>query len=98
MPWMEEVKRLLGKKVTVINEFGIDTAKLMKEISKRKSWTAPGIDGVQNFWWKNLVAAQKTLLLAFKRIISHNSMISRWWPTGSTVLLVKTKDLSDEKN
>ena len=37
MPWMEEVKRLLGKKVTVINEFGIDTEKLMKEISKRKS-------------------------------------------------------------
>ena len=32
MPWMEEVKRLLGEKVTVTNEFDIDTEKLTKEI------------------------------------------------------------------
>ena len=57
MPWMEEVKRLLGEKVTVTNEFDIDTEKLTKEIQKRKRWTAPGIDGVQNFWWNKLVAA-----------------------------------------
>ena len=25
-------------------------------------------------------------------------MTPRWWPTGRTVLLTKTKDLSDEKN
>ena len=30
MPWMEAVKRLLGEKVTVINEFDIDTGKLTK--------------------------------------------------------------------
>ena len=34
MPWMEEVKRLLGEKVTVINEFNIDTEKL-KSIKER---------------------------------------------------------------
>ena len=98
MPWMEEMKRLLGEKVTVINEFVIDTEKLTREINKRKSWTAPAIDGVQNFRWKKLVAAQKALLSAFKRIISDSSMIPEWWPTGRTVLLAKTKDLSDEKN
>ena len=27
MPWMEEVKRLLGEQVTVKNEFDIDTEK-----------------------------------------------------------------------
>ena len=41
---------------------------------------------------------QKFLLSAFKRIISGNSMIPEWWLTGRTVLLAKTKDLSDEKN
>ena len=39
MPWMKEMKRLLDEKVTVINEFDIDTEKLTKEIKKRKSWT-----------------------------------------------------------
>ena len=55
---MQKVKRLLGEKVTLINKFYIDTEKLnlkLKEINKRKNWTAPGIDGVQNFWWKKLV-------------------------------------------
>ena len=33
MPWTEEVKRLLGEKVTVTNEFDIDTEKLTKEIN-----------------------------------------------------------------
>ena len=88
MPWTEEVKRLLGEKVTVTNEFDIDIEKLTKEIQKRKRWTAPGIDGVQNFWWNKLVAAQKALFSAF----------NRWRTTGRTVLLAKPKDLSDEKN
>ena len=78
MSWMEEIKILLVEKLIVINEFDIDTEKLTKEINKRKSWTAPEIDGVQNFWCKKLVAAQKALLSAFKRIISDHSMIP-WW-------------------
>ena len=95
---MEEMKILLVEKVIVINEFDIDTEKLTKEINKRKSCTASEIDGVQNFWWKKLVAAQKALLSAFKRINSDHSMIPGWWPRGKTVLLAKTKDLSDEKS
>ena len=98
MVWMAEVKRLFGEKATVINEFDIDTEKLTKEINKRKSWTAPGIDGVQKFSWKKLVATQKPLLRTYKRIFSDSSMIPGWWSTGRTVLLAKTKDLSGEKN
>ena len=36
MPWIEEVKRLLGYKVTVINEFDLESEKLTKEINKKK--------------------------------------------------------------
>ena len=68
MPAMEKVKRLLGEKITVINEFNIDTEKLKKKINTRKSWTALGINGVQKFWWNKLVVVKKTLLSAFKRI------------------------------
>ena len=77
MPWMEKVKRLLGEKVTLINEFDFDTEKLTKEINKRKSWIVPGIDAVQNFWWKKLLVIQKVLLSAFKRIIFDNSIIPK---------------------
>ena len=96
MPWIKKVKRFLVEKFTVINEFDIEAEKLKKEINKRKNWKTPGIDGVQHFWWKKLVAAQKVFLSAFKTINSDNNMIPRWLPIGRTVL--KTKDLSDEKD
>ena len=90
---MEEVKRLFGEKANVMNEFDIDTEKLTIEIKNGKSWTSPGIDEVQILWWKKLVAAQKSLLNTFQRIIFDNSMILWWWLADKTVLLAKTKDL-----
>ena len=33
MPWIKEMKRLLGEKFTVINKFSNDTEKLKKEFN-----------------------------------------------------------------
>ena len=98
MPWMEEVKALLNEKVNVVNEFEITEEKMRKETSKRKNWTAPGIDGIQNHWWKKFPAAQTALTKAFTSVYQDTRRIPDWWPTGRTVLLPKTKNLSDEKN
>ena len=59
MSWMEEVKAELNKKANIVSEFGITEEKLRKETSKRKNWTAPGVDGIQNFWWKSLYLHRK---------------------------------------
>ena len=48
-------------------------------------------------WWKKLVVAQEALMSEFIRINSENKMIPEWWSTERTVLLPKTKDLSDKK-
>ena len=40
MPWMEEAKRLLGEKITVINEFNIDT-ELNKRNQQKKELDGP---------------------------------------------------------
>ena len=61
MPWMEEVKAELNEKANIVSEFGITEEKLRKEISKRKNWTAPGVDGIQNFWWKKFLPKQRYL-------------------------------------
>ena len=97
-PWMEEVKRELSEKALIITEFRITDENLMREVAKRKNWTAPGIDGIQNFWWKKFEPAQKALRRAFGEIYENTAMIPEWWPSGRTVMPPKTKDLSDEKN
>ena len=61
MAWMEEVKAELNEKANIVSEFGITEEKLRKETSKRKNWTAPGVDGIKNFWWKKFIPARKAL-------------------------------------
>ena len=67
-------------------------------MAKRKGWTAPDIDGIQNYWWKKLELTQKALTRAFTKVKEDNTNIPTCWPTGRTVLLSKTKNLEDEKN
>ena len=97
MPWMEEIRRQLNE-VSQVNDCNITFEKVKKEVTKRKGWTAPGIDGIQNYWWKKLEPAQKALTRAFTKIKEDNTDIPTWWPTGRTVLLPKTKSLEDEKD
>ena len=78
--------------------FYISFEKVKKDVSKRKRWTAPGIEGIQNYWWKKLEPAQKALTRAFTKIKEDNTNISTWWPTGRIVLLPKTKSLENKKD
>ena len=95
---MEEIGRQLHQKVNSVNDFTVTFDKVKKEVAKRKWWTAPGIDGIQNYWWKKFESAQKALTRVFTKLKEDNSVIPIWWPTGRTVLLPKTKNLEDEKN
>ena len=98
MPWMEEIRRQLNEKVSQVNEFNITFEKVKKEVAKRKGWTAPGINSIQNYWWKRLEPVQKALTGTSTKIQKDNTNIPTWRPRGRTVLLPKTKTLEDEKD
>ena len=97
MPWMQKVKMALREKVKNVKEFTLTEKRVVGEIRKRKNWTAPGKDGIQNYWWKTVKTAQKALTRAFERMKNDNNLIPVWWPTGRTVQIPKTKDLSNEQ-
>ena len=50
MPWVVKIREELKEKITTVKEFDISENGLISEIKKRKNWTAPGVDGIQNFW------------------------------------------------
>ena len=62
-----------------------------------KNWSAPGIDGIQNFWWKKFQGVWKALVRSFNEWIEQPDRIPEWVTHGRTVLLPKLEDLSDEK-
>ena len=74
------VRRQLRGKVDQVNEFNITLEKVKKELGKRKGWTAPGIDGIQNYWWKMLEPAQEALMTAFTKTKEeeHSSVVAYW--------------------
>ena len=47
--WMNTVATKIGQKVTNVQEFTITEKNMHQTVKKRKNWSAPGIDGVQNF-------------------------------------------------
>ena len=61
MQWMEEIKKQLNEKVSQVNKFNITFEKVKKEVAKTKGWTATGIDGIHNYWWKKLEPVQKII-------------------------------------
>ena len=48
MSWMEKVREEVKEKITSMKEFGITKNGLISEVKKRKNWTAPRVNGIQN--------------------------------------------------
>lgn len=94
---MEQEKTELGERANLVREFVI-TDENMKEIAKRKSWTALGIYGIQNFWQKKFESVQKALRKEFTDLYVDTTMIPEWWPSGRTVLPPKIINLRDKNN
>ena len=47
---MKTIAEKIEAKVTNVEELQITEKKLYETLRKRKNWSAPGIDGIQNFW------------------------------------------------
>ena len=89
--WMNEIGKRISSKITVVKDFKICEEDLNSIIRKRKNWSAPGIDGVQNFWWKQFEEARKTAVRIMKKYKEEPESIPEWLPRGRTVMIPKTE-------
>ena len=94
-PWMQDIQEALEAKVVDVKDFDINLAQLCKEVKKRKNWTAPGIDGIQNYWWKKFCAVGPPLAKVLNKVTDDPSLIPEWFTLGRTVLLPKTNNLNE---
>ena len=81
-----------------MEEFTITVKKLHQTVQKRKNWSAPGINGVQNIWWKKFKGTRIAILRCFNQWLEQPEEIPDWLTRGRTVLLPKTEDLRNERN
>ena len=83
-PWMDKIMQELRSKVKSIKDFKMDERSLKGIIRNRKNWTAPGGDGIQNYWWKRLTGAWRPLLKALQNMNNDPELIPTWLATGRT--------------
>ena len=95
---MQTVANKIKYKVTQVEEMTVEMKKLQHILKKRKNWSAPGIDGIQNFWWKKLTSTWRPLTNTIKCWIYRPELIPTWITHGRTVLIPKSEELLDEKN
>ena len=89
--WIEEAREALKAKMQKVEHFIIKEEVLSSTAKKNKNWASPGIDGIQNYWWKKFESAQRALARAYGTVKEDNNMVPQWWPVGRTVILPRSK-------
>ena len=54
---MSEVREKLQEKIHSVQEFEVIEENLSMVIKRRNNWSAPGVDGIQNYFWKRFKGA-----------------------------------------
>ncbi|XP_045471751.1 uncharacterized protein LOC123678658 [Harmonia axyridis] len=67
-------------------------------IGRMKNWTSPGIDVIQNFWWKTLTSTHKVLAQLISKALIHPDTIPEYFTHGITHLVPKKGDLRQPGN
>ena len=95
--WKEEVEASLGD-LQPEEKLCLDEARFRKILKKAKSWSAPGPDGIVNFWWKVFPEVEHALRLVTEEMLNAAIPFSDWLVTGRTVLIPKKGEAKDPGN
>ena len=90
--WMQTVTNKIKDKVTQIEEMTVEMGKLQNILKKRKNWSAPGIDGIQNFWWKKLTSTWRPLTNTTNCWIDRPELIPTWITMDEQFLYLNPKN------
>ena len=95
--WEEEMESSLGD-LEPEEKLCLDEARFRKILKKAKSWSAPGPDGIVNFWWKVFPEAERALRLVTEEMLNAATPFPDWLVTGRTILIPKKGEAKDPGN
>ena len=88
-PWLEKVRNNLARDEQQEN-LRINMTNLQATLKKMPNWKAPGPDGVQGFWIKNLTGLHRKLAEHLDECLDKGET-PNWMTTGRTVLIQKDR-------
>ena len=86
--WLKDLKRERVNKCPQ-ERVSINVEKIRKQCRKIPNWKAPGRDGVQGYWIKNLSSLHERVSSQMNRILMGDDDLPEWMIHGHTVLCQK---------
>ena len=88
--WLNDVEnKFVG--IQKQNDITITLAQVTKQLKKMGNWKAPGRDGLQGNWLKNLTSSREGIAAQLRDCRTTNQT-PEWFTKGRTVLVLKDKE------
>ncbi|XP_044760153.1 uncharacterized protein LOC123317614 [Coccinella septempunctata] len=95
--WIEQ-ERKEHNGIQEMPEIVVSEKDVEETVRRMKNWAAPGIDGIQNYWWKAFKHTHKSLASLITEAIKHPHTIPEYFTHGTTIMLSKKGDLTQPRN
>jgi len=95
--WIEDEKRNNSSIPNMTNE-SITFEHISQVIKKLHNWKSPGLDKIQNYWWKNFPCLHQHLALHINRIIQNPELMPDFLNHGITYLKPKSDNTQDYRH
>ncbi|XP_054745905.1 putative mediator of RNA polymerase II transcription subunit 24 [Anastrepha obliqua] len=80
------------------HNIALSTEELTNIINKTHNWKCPGIDNVQNFWYKKFTSTHHHLALAINKIIDQPQTLQEFLTIGKTYIKPKNNETTNPSN
>jgi hypothetical protein len=95
--WIKDEK-INNSTIPKMTNDSITSEDIERIIKKLHNWKAPGLDKIQNYWWKNFPSLHKPLTIHINRIIQTPELMPDYLNEGITYLKCKSDNTADPKN
>ena len=76
----------------------ITIEEIIETTNKFSNWKSPGVDNIQNYWWKVFKKIHPKLLDAYNEIVNNPESSPDWFIIGRTSLIPKKKETKIPSN
>lgn len=93
--WITDEKKRVGT-IKTMQSWEISKEEIQDAVSKTLNWKAPGIDKLQNFWYKRFTSTHAKLARTFTKLLACPEEMPQFMTQGITYLLPKTTHVSED--
>lgn len=94
--WVREAERESSK--YRMDDVTITEEDIKATLKKTNNWSAPGVDKIQNYWWKYFAATHQHLAKLFQETLEDPTKIPDFFTLGISHMLPKGNNAANPKN